>query len=87
MTERRKWSEDARIPNQNVEATIALVEGSAEPVDSLEVLQVEWHQSCGTAKVADFVVELLKSTYSPSQRDDMGTGRGERQGGGRTDSA
>src|ERR1700757_5120650 len=86
MAERGKWSENASISDQNVEATIALMESAAEPVDSVEVLQIERHQRRGTTNVTDFVVEFFKTTDGASECDDMGTGRSERQRRGRTNS-
>ena len=54
---------------------------AAEPVDALEILQVERHERGGAAGCLDLVVELFEPADGARDRDDMGAGRGEALGG------
>src|SRR5262249_5617265 len=64
-----------------------LVQGRAEPVDALVVLEIERHERGRTAQGLDRVVEVLEPADGARERDNMGAGLGQRERGGVADAA
>ena len=79
--------EHAGIADQHVEPAVALVERQRQPVDAVEVLQVERHQRRRAAGGLDRVVELLQPADGARDRDHMGAGLRQRERERRADAA
>src|SRR5499433_3984794 len=87
MAERGQRAKNAGIANHHVEPPETLVQGKAEPVDALVVLEVERYEGGRAAHRLDRVVELLESADRARERDDMGAGLRQRERGGVADAA
>ena len=87
MGERRQGAENPGIGDENVELAPALVEGGAEPIERVEILDVDGDQRGGRASGLDGVVQLFERALGAGQRHDMGAGFGKRDGGGTADAA
>src|SRR5262245_54126626 len=87
MAERGQRPKNAGIADQHIEPSETLVQGRAEPVDALVVLEVERYQGGRAAERLDRIVELLEAADRARERDDMGAGLRQRERGGVTDAA
>src|ERR1700724_2153873 len=87
MSERRGRAGDAGIADQNVEFAVALMQRRAEPGDTVEVGEIERHQSGGSAVLSDLVVELFEPGLGPRHRHHMRAGFCQRPRGGIADAA
>ncbi len=75
-----KRAEHCGVADEDVEPAEALVDAAAELVDELAVAQVERHQRCLAAELADLVVDLLQPADGARGEDDMRALAGEAQG-------
>src|SRR6516225_8441866 len=87
MAERGQRPKNAGIADQHVESSEALVQGGAEPIDALVILEVERHERGRTTQGLDRVIELLEPADRARERDNMGAGAGQRERGGIADAA
>ena len=87
MAERGQRPKNAGIADHHVESSEALVQGGAEPIDALVILEVERHERGRTPQGLDRVIELLEPADRARERDNMGAGAGQRERGGIADAA
>ena len=87
MAERGQRPKNAGIADHHVESSEALVQGGAEPIDALVILEVERHERGRTTQGLDRVIELLEPADRARERDNMGAGAGQRERGGIADAA
>src|SRR5580704_3801811 len=71
MAERRKRPELRRIADQDVEPSIAHVEGRGELVDLDKIPEVERHQGSAAAGGADLVVDLFETARGARRQHQM----------------
>src|SRR5258708_12726097 len=81
MAERGQRPKNAGIADHHVESSEALVQGRAEPIDALVILEVERHERGRTTQGLDRVIELLEPADRARERDNMGAGAGQRERG------
>ncbi|MGY3459547.1 hypothetical protein ACVWW5_004997 [Bradyrhizobium sp. LM3.4] len=87
MTDRRGRAEHAGIADEDVELAVAFVQAGAEPRDAVGIGEVERHQRCAAAVIADLVVELFQPALRARHSHDMRAGPRERLGRGEADAA
>ena len=85
MTERRKWAQNSRIADQNIEALVSFVERQREARNAVAVLDVKRHQCGRTASRPDLVVELFEAADRAGYRNHMRASLRERKRGCGTD--
>ena len=69
MTERRQRTQNAGIANQNVELAPALEDRRAQPVDGVEIGQIERNERGFAADLADLVIDFLQAAHSAGDQD------------------
>src|SRR5258708_36588265 len=74
MPERRGWTGDAGIADENIELAVTLMQRRSKPGNAVEIGQVKRHQRGAAAVLADLVVELFKPALRPRHRNDMRAG-------------
>ena len=87
MRQGRDLAEDAGIADEDVEPAPTLVEGGAETVEGLVIVEVDRNERGADAHRANRVVELLERALRAGQGDHMRAGAGEGKGGGPPDAA
>jgi len=85
MGERRDDAKRTGIAEEGVEPAPALEDRGAQPVDGVELAQVQRHECRGAALATDRVVGLLETAHRARDADDMRPGRTESNGGGASD--
>ena len=74
MGDGRELAEDARIADEDVELAPALVDRRAEPVEGIEILEVEGTSVAAAPSAPDLVVELFERALRAGERNDVGAG-------------
>ncbi len=87
LMDRRDRAEQAGIADEHVELAEALVERRPQPIESVEVLQIEGYERRARTGGADLVVEFLERALRAGQRHDVGARAGELQRGRTADAA
>src|SRR5688572_15000384 len=87
MGQRRHFAENARVADQDVELAPALVDGTAEAINGVEIREVDRDERSGAAKGANLVVELFEGALRAGEGDHMRAGSGEGERGGAADAA
>ncbi len=87
MPERRQRAELAGVSDEHVEFLEALVQRGAEPVERIEVAEVERHQRGARPLLLDRIVEILEPADGARERHDMRALARQRDRGGAADAA
>ena len=87
MAQRRHRAQHAGIAEERIEPAPALEDRGAEPVERVEILEVQRHQRGLAARLADFVVGFLEPAHGARHQDHMRAGRRQRDGRRASDAA